>query len=325
MMSSQYIVQVQALKKYFPVTKGFLFMRITGWIKAVDGIDFAIRKGETFGLVGESGCGKTTTGKVILRLEKPTGGRVLFDGKDITSLKAQDLAEHRHRIQAVFQDPYSSMNPRLRAQEIISEPLVAYHAPLKEVIEERVAEVLNEVGLPPDSASFYPHEFSGGMRQRLALARALITHPDVIILDEPVSALDISIRAQILNLLKDLQERLSLTYLVIAHDLSSVQYISDRVGVMYSGRLVETANSIEIFAKPLHPYTKVLISAALPTHLEEQREESVIIGEVPSQLNVPRGCRFHPRCPYVKPICSEVDPPLRMKESGHEVACHLYE
>jgi oligopeptide/dipeptide ABC transporter ATP-binding protein len=320
----QTLLEVGGLKKYFPVTKGLILAKAVGWIKAVDGIDFSIRRGETFGLVGESGCGKTTTSRLILLLEKATAGSVLFDGKEVFQLKGTELKEYRASTQAVFQDPYSSLNPRMRVGHIISEPLVTTGRFPKNQIKERVAECLTQVGLRASDASLYPHEFSGGQRQRIAVARALAPNPELIILDEPVSALDVSVRAQIMNLLKDVQESFGLTYLVIAHDLAVVKYVSTRIGVMYLGKLVETGESEELFSNPLHPYTMALLSAALPSHPDAPREEIVLPGEVPSPLDPPAGCRFHPRCFRVMPICSEVEPALKEMVDQHEVACHLY-
>ena len=295
-----------------------------GWVKAVDGINFTVKQGETFGLVGESGCGKTTTAKVILRLEMATEGTVLVSGRDIARLRGRELRAYRASIQAVFQDPYSSLNPRKRVRSIVGEPLVVNRALPRRTLAVRVAELLDEVGLPPKSAELYPHEFSGGQRQRIAIARALALKPSLLVLDEPVSALDVSIRAQIMNLLKDLQAQLGLTYLLIAHDLATVRYIATSVGVMYLGRLVETAEGEELFSRPHHPYTQALLSAALPSHPDIKREEVILPGEVPSPLHVPSGCRFHPRCPAAMPICAEVDPAVREVRPGHHVACHLY-
>jgi oligopeptide transport system ATP-binding protein len=290
------IIEVRDLKKHFAVRTGSVFGKVKGWIKAVDGVDFAIYKGETFGLVGESGCGKTTTAKVILLLEKPTSGVVLFEGKDVNSLGRSNFIHYRQSVQAVFQDPFSSLNPRMRVADIVSEPIIAVHQSPKNVVKERVAEVLEQVGLRPTTTSLYPHEFSGGQRQRIAIARALAAHPKCIILDEPVSALDISIRSQVLNLLKDLQAKLGFAYLMIAHDLAAVKWMSNRVGVMYLGKLVEVADSDELYSKPLHPYTQALLSAALPSHPDIERREIVLRGEVPSPLNPPSGCRFCQRC-----------------------------
>ena len=320
---TEILIEGCGLKKYFPVTKGVITERVVAWIKAVDGIDFTVRRGETFGLVGESGCGKTTTLKCILLLERPTGGSVLFEGKDVFSLKGDGLKEYRRSLQVVFQDPTSALNPRMRVEEIVSEPIIAQGKVCKNIIKERVVEVLAAVGLSEENASLYPHEFSGGQRQRIAIARALAPHPKCIILDEPVSALDVSIRAQIMNLLKDIQSQLGLTYIVVAHDLAVVKHMSTRIGVMYLGKLVEIADSEELYSKPLHPYTRALLSAALPSHPDAQRKEIMLSGEVPSALNPPPGCRFHPRCQYAKALCSKVEPSLQEKSTGYWVACHL--
>ena len=317
------LVEARDLKKYFPVTKGLVLMKQIGAIKAVDGIDFTITKGETFGLVGESGCGKTTTSKLILLLEKITSGSVLYDGKDISQLLGAELKKYRSSVQAIFQDPYSSLSPRMRVGDIIAEPIVVNDALPRNALKERISELLELVGLRSDGAELYPHEFSGGQRQRIATARALALHPNLIILDEPVSALDVSIRAQIMNLLRDLQQDLGITYLLIAHDLAVVKHMSNRIGVMYLGKLVETAESEELHSHPLHPYTLALHSAALPSHPDDQREEIILPGEVPSPLNPPSGCRFHPRCSQAISICSQEEPPMKDVSTGHRVACHI--
>lgn len=321
---NEILLEVNELKKYFPVTAGLLISRVWGWVKAVDGVSFTIRRGETFGLVGESGCGKTTTAKTILLLERPTAGTIRFKTHDITTLQGQQLKAHRAFVQAVFQDPYSSLDPRKRVGSIVAEPLLVNRALSRSAIPDRVTELLQQVGLDRMSAQLYPHEFSGGQRQRIAIARALALNPDLIVLDEPVSALDVSIRAQIMNLLKRLQEQLGLTYLLIAHDLATVRYMSTTVGVMYLGRIVETAAAAQLFERPLHPYSQALVSAALPAHPDVQREEIILSGEVPSPLNVPSGCRFHPRCPQAMAVCSQIDPVLSEVAEGHQVACHLY-
>lgn len=320
---SEALLQVRGLKKHFPVRSGFVLARVTGWIKAVDGIDFAITAGETFALVGESGCGKTTTGKVILLQERPTAGSILFESQDIARLRGKELKRYRSAVQAVFQDPYSSLNPRLRVGSIIAEPLLVNDTHPYHGIKERVSELLTYVGIPPQAASLYPHEFSGGQRQRIAVARALALDPRLIVLDEPVSALDVSIRAQLMNLLKDLQEKLGVAYLLIAHHLATVRYMCHRVGVMYLGRMVEIAPGEELFTHPLHPYTQALLSAALPASLEMAREEIVLSGEVPSPINLPSGCRFHPRCFRVQPSCLEEEPELKPVAPDHLTACHL--
>jgi oligopeptide/dipeptide ABC transporter ATP-binding protein len=321
---SEILVDVDNLTKYFPVTKGLIFSKEIGAVKAVDGISFTIARGETFGLVGESGCGKTTTAKLILLLETITRGTVLFEGKNIGQLTGPGLKDYRGKVQAVFQDPYSSLSPRRRVSKIIAEPIVVNDDRPKDVVRQRVAEVLEVVGLRPDQGNLYPHEFSGGQRQRIAVARALSLNPSLIILDEPVSALDVSIRAQIMNLLRQIQKQFNLTYLLIAHDLAVVKHMSDRIGVMYLGKLVETAESRELYTNPLHPYTQALYSAALPSHPDRQQDEIILPGEVPSPLNPPPGCRFHPRCFHVKGICSQEEPVLKDLGGGHEVACHLH-
>jgi peptide/nickel transport system ATP-binding protein len=319
------ILEVKALTKHFSVTKGVLFSRPIGTVKAVDGVDFVLRHGQTLGLVGESGCGKTTTARLVLSLERATSGSILFRDRDIYALTGPALRAYRRAVQAVFQDPYSSLNPRLTIGRTVSEPLTENEPGLsKAAVEDRVAGALTAVGLAPTMAGLYPHELSGGQRQRVALARALTTNPDCIILDEPVSALDVSIRAQVMNLLRHIQDRFGVNYLLIAHDLAVVKYVSTQIGVMYLGKLVETAASEELYVHPLHPYTQVLLSNALPAHPNDAHEEVILPGEVPSPLNPPNGCRFHPRCPSAMPVCAEVEPQLRASSPGHAVACHLY-
>jgi oligopeptide/dipeptide ABC transporter ATP-binding protein len=318
------LLEVQDVKKHFPVTKGTILMKQVGAIKAVDGINFTINRGNTFGLVGESGCGKTTTAKLILLMEKVTSGIILYNGKNISKLTSHDLKAYRRSVQAVFQDPYSSLSPRMRVGDIIAEPIIVSGGTShKKAIKERIADLLSLVGLRSDAAELYPHEFSGGQRQRIAIARALAPNPDLIVLDEPVSGLDVSIRAQIMNLLRDIQDRLGVSYLLIAHDLAVVQHMSTWVGVMYLGTLVEVAKSEALYQKILHPYTKALFSAALPSHPAEIREEIILPGEVPTPLNPPQGCKFHPRCSQAKAICVQQAPPLKEIESDHLVACHL--
>jgi peptide/nickel transport system ATP-binding protein len=318
------LVRVNAVKKHYPVTKGLILQRTIGQVKAVDGISFEIPEGQTYSLVGESGCGKTTTSRMILMVEPPTEGEVYFEGQSIQNFSGADQKNFRASVQAVFQDPWSSLNPRVKVNSIISEPITAHRRATKQEIKSEVNELLSVVGLHPLHGDRYPHEFSGGQRQRIAIARALSSRPKLIVLDEPVSALDVSIRAQILNLLKGLQKQYNLSFLLIAHNLATVRYMSHKVGVMYLGKIVEEAEPGALFTNPMHPYTKALISASLPAHPRRQREEIVLTGEVPSPLNPPSGCSFHPRCPFVMDICSTQDPDYREAEPGHKVSCHLY-
>jgi oligopeptide transport system ATP-binding protein len=319
---TEILLSAQGLKKHFPVTKGIVFMKQVGAIRAVDGINFTINKGETFGLVGESGCGKTTTAKLILLLEEITAGTILFDGKDIQDMTRQERKQYRSMVQPVFQDPFSSLSPRLRVGGIVSEPMVECGYLSKREIKERCTELLEMVGLSEDAADLYPHEFSGGQRQRIAVARAIGLKPSLVVLDEPVSALDVSIQAQIMNLLRELQKQLGLTYLLIAHDLAVVKHMSSRIGVMYLGKLVEVADGDDLYADPLHPYTRALLSAALPSHPDARRDEIILRGEVPSPLAPPPGCRFHTRCDQAKPICTMEEPTLKDLGTNHLVACH---
>ena len=314
------LLEVKDLKMHFPVSSGMLFQRTVSYVKAVDGVSFTVKRGETLGLVGESGCGKTTTGRCILQLYKPTAGHVIFEGQDLTSLKTKQMRAMRREMQVIFQDPYSSLNPRMTAGNIIGEPLIVHGLTKgKAEYREKVAALLQNVGLNPYMADRFPHEFSGGQRQRIGVARALSVSPKFIVADEPVSALDVSIQAQIINLLEDLQERFNLTYLFIAHDLSVVRHISDRVGVMYLGHMVEMADRNEIYRNPIHPYTKALLSAVpIPDPvLDAERERVLLSGEVPSPLNPPSGCVFHPRCPVANDTCPKFLPELREVEPDH--------
>jgi oligopeptide transport system ATP-binding protein len=327
MTDNNILLDIQGLKMYFPVTQGIIIQRHIGDIKAVDGISFSIKRGETLGLVGESGCGKSTTGRAILQLYRPTAGRVFFDNEDLTALKGEALRRKRRQMQMIFQDPYASLNPRMTVGNIIGEPLEVHHIGANRAEQrERVQELLKVVGLNPYFVNRYPHEFSGGQRQRIGVARALAVNPEFIVCDEPISALDVSIQAQIINLLEDLQAEFNLTYLFIAHDLSVVRHISDRVAVMYLGKLAEMASRDELYSNPLHPYTQALLSAVpIPDPaIEEKRRRIILEGDVPSPANPPKGCNFCTRCPRVMDVCREVDPEFRDMGDGHWVACHLY-
>ncbi len=319
------LLRVEELRMYFPINQGMLIQRHVGDVKAVDGLNFEIRRGETLGLVGESGCGKSTTGRAILQLHRPTSGHVYFEGQDLTKLGGETLRRTRRRMQMIFQDPYASLNPRMTVGDIVGEPLEVHGLATGKEQKERVQELLSVVGLNPYFVSRYPHEFSGGQRQRIGIARALAVNPDFIVCDEPVSALDVSIQAQVINLMEDLQQQFNLTYLFIAHDLSVVRHISDRVAVMYLGKIVELADRTELYQNPLHPYTQALLSAIpIPDpEIEAKRERIILTGDVPSPVNPPPGCNFSTRCPIATDICREVDPEFREVGPDHWVACHL--
>jgi oligopeptide transport system ATP-binding protein len=326
------LLSVSDLRMYFPVTEGLIFERRIGDVHAVDDVSFELPRGETLGLVGESGCGKSTTGRTILRLYKPTAGKIIFDGVDVTNLKGEALRKTRRRMQMIFQDPYASLNPRMTVGGIVGEPLTVHEIGTPAERRERVAELLDVVGLNPNFLNRYPHEFSGGQRQRIGVARAIAVNPELIIADEPISALDVSIQAQIINLMERLQDEFSLTYLFIAHDLSVVRHVSNRIAVMYLGRIVELASSDDLYAHPLHPYSVALLSAVpIPDPVIESRRRRIILtGDVPSPVNPPSGCRFHTRCWLRERLgnperCTTEDPALRTLATGHEVACHFAE
>ena len=326
-VAGEELLRINNLRVHFPLRKGVLIQRQVGSIKAVDGVSFALERGDTLGLVGESGCGKSTTGLAILRMLEPTAGRIVFEGRDITHAGRDEMRPIRRRMQMVYQDPYSSLNPRMKVRDIIGEPLEVHGlAGDADAYHERVRGLIAMVGLLPDMAERYPHEFSGGQRQRIGIARALALEPSLVICDEPVSALDVSIQAQVVNLFMALQERLALTYVFIAHDLSVVRHVCDRIAVMYLGRIVEVARRDELYKAPLHPYTEALL-AAVPVadpEVEARRPRSVVTGEVPSALRPPAGCRFHPRCPKAMDKCKTADPPLVDLGAGRSVACHLH-
>jgi oligopeptide transport system ATP-binding protein len=318
------LLQVKDLKKYFPITGG-VFSKKIGEVKAVDDLTFTVYKGETLGIVGESGCGKSTTGRMLLRLIEPTEGSIVFENQEITNLSKQELRKVRRDMQMVFQDPFASLNPRHTVEKILEEPLIVHGIGSKQERKKKVYEMLEVVGLGSYHAKRYPHQFSGGQRQRIGIARALMTRPKLIIADEPVSALDVSIQAQVLNLLEDLQKEFGLTYIFIAHDLGVVRHISDRVGVMYLGRMVELADSDVLYESPKHPYTKALLSAVPIPDPEYQQERQLLTGDLPSPSNPPKGCAFHTRCSACMDICKTTRPTLQEVEKGHYVACHLYQ
>jgi oligopeptide transport system ATP-binding protein len=325
MSEKKVILHVKNLVKHFPITQGIIFQRQIGAVHAVDGVSFDLYDGETLGLVGESGCGKSTTGRTLLQLYKPTSGEVVFEGVNLVSLPSEEMRKARRQLQMIFQDPYASLNPRMTVAEIIGEPLVIHNVAHGKEIQERVNDLLEKVGLNPAFANRYPHEFSGGQRQRIGIARALALDPKLIVCDEPISALDVSIQAQVVNLLEDLQEELGLTYLFIAHDLSMVRHISDRVAVMYLGIIVEIADRNDLYEHPLHPYTQALMSAVpIPDPKAEERRKRIILsGDVPSPVNPPSGCRFRTRCSLAQTICAEEKPEFREIAPGHFAACHM--
>ena len=319
------LLEVDGLKKHFPIRKGF-FSRASGSVYAVDGVSFSIGRGETLGLVGESGCGKSTVGRTVLRLLEPTHGTIKVAGQDITQLDSQDLLPYRRRLQMIYQDPYASLNPRMTAGEIVGEPLIVHDLGAPEERKDRVAALFERVGLRPEAVNSYPHEFSGGQRQRIGIARALSLNPELIVGDEPVSALDVSIQAQIINLLMDLQDEFKLSYLFVAHDLAVVEHISHRVAVMYLGRIVEMTDKRSLFEMPLHPYSEALLSAVpIPKSSARGRKRVILTGDVPSPINPPSGCHFHTRCPYVMPRCKTEVPALREVTPGHLASCHLHD
>ena len=323
-MTTEPLLQVKELSKYFPVTRGALVSRKIGDIKAVDRISFDIYEGETLGLVGESGCGKTTTGRVLLKLIEPSQGQIIYHDQDITSLSKKEMSPLRREMQIIFQDPYASLNPRLTVGDAIGEPLVAHRLASRAEAKERVLELLRVVGLAPFHYNRYPHEFSGGQRQRVGIARSLVMNPKFIVADEPVSALDVSIQAQIINLLQHIQADYSLTFLFISHDLGVVRHLSDRVVVMYLGRLAELGATEQLFAEPKHPYTQALLSAVPSVKLRKTKKRMLLTGDVPTPFNPPQGCRFHTRCPVAMPECREVEPAWHDTGDGHYVACHLF-
>src|SRR5437016_6963172 len=328
LIASKTLVDVRDLKMYFPLTQGILFQHVIGYVRAVDGVSFSIERGQTMGLVGESGSGKTTIGRTIVRLYKPTSGQIMFGDKDLAIMSGEELRLARQRVQMIFQDPYASLNPRYTIGSLIAEPMHIYKVASKAEIRERTEELLRVVGLRPEYIDRYPHEFSGGQRQRIVVARALSINPQFIIADEPVSALDVSVRAQVLNLLQRLQRQFNLTYLFVSHDLSVVRHVADRIAVMYLGKIVELADRDELYTAPKHPYTQALLSAVpIPDQqIEKRRRRIILSGDLPSPINIPSGCRFHTRCPMAQQICREVEPAFEAKEGReHYAACHFSE
>ncbi len=325
MEKKEVLLSVKDLNKHFPIKSGFFFKKSSSYVHAVDGVSFDIYKGETLGLVGESGCGKSTTGRTLLQLHKPTSGSVIFDGMDLTTLKGEKLRAVRKDLQMIFQDPYASLNPRMTVEQIISEPMIIHHTEKADQRTKRVKELLELVGLNPAFINRYPHEFSGGQRQRIGIARALALEPKLIVCDEPISALDVSIQAQVVNLLEDLQKEMGLTYLFIAHDLSMVRHISNRIAVMYLGIIVELAERNELYKNPLHPYSQALLSAVPypDPEIEENRKRIILEGDVPSPVNPPSGCRFRTRCRFAQEICGKERPEFKEITPGHFVACHF--
>jgi oligopeptide transport system ATP-binding protein len=324
MSADDFLIRIEDLVMHFPIYRG-IFQKQVGAVRAVDGISFSIKRGETLGLVGESGCGKSTTGRAILQLYRPTAGHVFYEDQDLTLLKGEELRHMRRKMQMIFQDPYASLNPRMTVGDIVGEPLIVHNVASGKEVQDRVENLLELVNMNPSFASRYPHEFSGGQRQRIGVARALALQPAFIVCDEPISALDVSIQAQVINLLEDLQSEFNLTYLFIAHDLSMVRHISDRVAVMYLGIIAEIADRNTLYANPLHPYSKALLSAVpIPDPvIEKDRSRIILEGDVPSPVNPPSGCHFRTRCPIAKEICAEQTPQLREVEAGHFAACHL--
>lgn len=328
LVGSKTLVDIRDLKMHFPLTRGIVLQRVIGYVRAVDGVSFSIERGQTLGLVGESGSGKTTIGRTIVRLYKPTSGQILFDNVDLAALNGEALRQTRQRVQMIFQDPFASLNPRFTIGSLIAEPMHIYHVGSNSEIRERTAELLRVVGLRSEYIDRYPHEFSGGQRQRIAVARALSINPQFVIADEPVSALDVSVRAQVLNLLQRLQQQFNLTYLFVSHDLSVVRHVADRIAVMYLGKIVELSDRDELYAAPKHPYTKALLSAVpIPDpQIEKRRQRIILTGDLPSPIKIPTGCRFHTRCPMAQDICREVEPAFEAKEGReHYAACHFSE